>query len=317
MTRKIIIDTDPGIDDAMAILLALNSPKLDVIALTTTFGNVAVDLATKNALTLLDLAGSVIPVAQGVATPLKAPALAHPDFVHGVDGFGNINWPASTRKADGRSAAQLIVDMVHQYPNQVSLVALGPLGNLAKAIELDPSIINLVDEVILMGGAAQENGNVTPVAEANIINDPHAADIVFGAGWSVTMVGLDVTHQVLMDNELLTFIRDNSGESGDFLYQATQFYFEFYKKTFGIEGCYVHDASTIVYAVEPDIFTTEPRVVRVAVDGVGIGQTITAKPQQKFALDFWDNKPVTNVCMGVDSDRLLKMIKNTFSRIDN
>jgi len=314
MTRKIIIDTDPGIDDAMAILLALNTPKLDVIALTTTFGNVAVDLATKNALTLLDLAGSSIPVAQGVAKPLKAPALAHPDFVHGSDGFGNIDWPASTRKADDRSAAQLIVDMVHQYPNQVSLVALGPLGNLAKAIELDPSIIDLVDEVILMGGAAEEKGNVTPVAEANIINDPHAADLVFGAGWSVTMVGLDVTHQVLMDNELLAFIRDNCGESGDFLYQATQFYFEFYKKTFGIEGCYVHDASTIVYAVEPDIFTTEPRVVRVAVDGVGIGQTITAQPEQKFALDFWNNKPVTNVCMGVDSERLLEMIKNTFSQ---
>jgi inosine-uridine nucleoside N-ribohydrolase len=313
MTRKIIIDTDPGIDDAMAILLALNTSKLDVLALTTTFGNVAVDLATKNALTLLELAGSNIPVAQGVSKPLVAPALPHPDFVHGTDGFGNINWPVSTRQADSRSAAQLIVDMVHKYPNQVSLVALGPLGNLAKAIELDPSIIELVDEVILMGGAAEEKGNVTPVAEANIINDPHAADIVFGANWSVTMVGLDVTHQVLMDNDLLAYIRDNNGECGDFLYKATQFYFEFYKKTFGIDGCFVHDASTIVYAVEPDIFTTEQRVVRVAVDGVGIGQTITAKPQQKFALDFWENKPLTNVCMGVDSTRLLMMIKETFS----
>lgn len=313
MTRKIIIDTDPGIDDAMAIMLALKSPSLDVLALTTTFGNVAVDLATKNALTLLELAGSDIPVAQGVAVPLVAAALSPPDFVHGSDGFGNIDWPASTRQADPRSAAQLIVDMVHQYPNEVSLVALGPLGNLAKALELDPSIASLVDEVILMGGAAEEKGNVTPVAEANIINDPHAAEIVFGADWSVTMVGLDVTHQVLMDNELLTYIRDNNGECGDFLYQATQFYFDFYKKTFGIEGCFVHDASTIVYAVAPDIFTTEPRVIRVAVDGVGIGQTITAKPEQKFALDFWENKPTTNVCMKVDDKRLLTMIKQTFS----
>lgn len=312
--RKIIIDTDPGIDDAMAIMLALKSTDLEVLALTTTFGNVAVELATKNALTLLELANSDIPVAQGVAKPMLAPALSPPDFVHGSDGFGNINWPTSNRQADERNAAQLIVDMVHQYPNEISLVALGPLGNLAKALELDPSIADLVDEVILMGGAAEEKGNVTPVAEANIINDPHAADLVFGARWSVTMVGLDVTHRVIMDNELLEYIRDNNGREGDFLYRATQFYFDFYHKTFGIQGCFVHDASTIIYAIEPDIFKTEDRVIRVAVDGVGIGQTITAKPQQTFALDFWENRPVTNVCLTVDSPRLLKLVKDTFSQ---
>lgn len=311
--RKIIIDTDPGIDDAMAIMLALKSHELDVLALTTTFGNVAVDLATKNALTLLELAERDIPVAQGVATPIAAPALAPPDFVHGSDGFGNINWPVSTREADKRSAAQLIVDMVHQYPNEVSLVALGPLGNFAQALEIDPSIVDLVDEVILMGGAAEEKGNVTPVAEANIINDPHAAELVFGASWPVTMIGLDVTHQVIMDHELLAHIRDNNGKEGDFLYQATQFYFDFYYKTFGIEGCFVHDASTIIYALQPDIFKTEDRIIRVAVEGVGIGQTITAKPDQKFALDFWENRPVTNICLEVDSQRALNLIKSIFS----
>ena len=313
MTRKIIIDTDPGIDDAMAIFLALKSPTLDVLALTTTYGNVSVDLATKNALTLLELAGSDIPVAKGVAKPLAAKALPAPDFVHGKDGFGNINWPASNRTPDSRSAAQLIVDMVHQYPNEIAIVALGPLGNLAKAIELDSTIVGLVDEVILMGGAITEKGNVTPVAEANIINDPHAADIVFGADWLVTMVGLDVTHQVLMGDELLSYIRDNNGEIGEFLYSATQFYFDFYQNRLDIEGCYVHDASTIVYAVDPSIFTTEPKVIRVAVDGVGIGQTIAADPEHKLALDYWENKPVANVCVGVDSERLLTFIKTTFS----
>lgn len=313
MTRKIIIDTDPGIDDAMAIFLALKAPTLDVLALTTTYGNVSVDLATKNALTLLELAGSDIPVAKGVAKPLAAQALPAPDFVHGKDGFGNINWPSSSRQADDRSAAQLIVDMVHQYPNEIAIVALGPLGNLAKAIELDPSIVDLVDEVILMGGAVEEKGNVTPVAEANIINDPHAADIVFGANWLVTMVGLDVTHKVLMGDELLSYIRDNNGEIGDFLYQATQFYFKFYQNRLDIDGCYVHDASTIVYAVDPEIFTTESKVVRVAVDGVAIGQTIAADPEKQLAVDFWNNKPVSNVCVDVDSERLLNFIKTTFS----
>lgn len=314
MTRKIIIDTDPGIDDAMAIFLAFNAPQLDVLALTTTFGNVSVDLATQNALTLVHQAQVDVPVAKGVARPLEIAPLPHPDFVHGSDGFGNIDWPKSDRKADPRSAAQMIVDLVHQYPNQVTLIALGPLGNFAKALELDPSISELVDEVILMGGAAVEPGNVTPVAEANIINDPHAADIVFGASWKVTMVGLDVTHRVLMDNDLLSRIRSNDKNGGELLYQATQFYFDFYHKTFGINGCFVHDASTIIYAMEPSIFGTQPGVIRVSCEGVGIGQTIVAKPEQQFAVDFWQNRPITNICMSVDDQRLLALIDETFSR---
>jgi len=314
MTRKIIIDTDPGIDDAMAIFLAFNAPQLEVLALTTTFGNVSQELATKNALTLVDIAQVDVPVAAGVSTPLVIAPLPHPDFVHGKDGFGNINWPSSSRVADSRSAAQMIVDQVYAFPNQVTLVALGPLGNLAKALELDPSISELVEEVILMGGAHKEAGNVTPVAEANIINDPHAADIVFGANWKVTMIGLDVTHQVMMNNTLLDNIRRNDPKCGEFLYQCTQFYFNFYQASFGIEGCYVHDASTIVYAMDPSIFTGEAGVVRVSCEGVAIGQTIVVKPQQKFAVDFWDNRPTANICMGVDSQRLLELIDNTFQK---
>ena len=315
MTRKIIIDTDPGIDDAMAIFLAFNAPQLDVLALTTTFGNVAVELATKNALILSEVAGVNVPVAQGVAVPLVAAPLPPPDFVHGSDGFGNINWPAPKGQADERSAAQMIVDLVHQYPNQVTIVALGPLGNLAKALALDPSIVELVDEVILMGGADKEPGNVSPVAEANIINDPHAADIVFTASWQVTMVGLDVTHRVMINDKFLDNIRqaDTDKQCGEFLYQATQFYFNFYQQTFDIEGCYVHDASTIVYAIAPDIFTTTPGVVRVATEGVAIGQTIVATPGKHYAVNFWQDQPVTNVCVGVDSERLLSLIATTFN----
>lgn len=311
--RKIIIDTDPGIDDAMAICLAFNAPQLDVLALTTTFGNVSIDMATDNALILTELAGVDVPVAKGVGVPLEIEPLPHPDFVHGADGFGNINWPASTRQVDGRSAAQMIVDLVHANPNQVTLVALGPLGNLAQALTLDPSIAELVDEVILMGGAAREGGNVTPVAEANIINDPHAADIVFGADWKVTMVGLDATHQVLMNDQFLETIRLNDKTCGEFLYQATQYYFDFYRNNVGIDGCYVHDASTIVYAIEPEIFTTEPGVVRVSTSGVGIGQTIVAPPGKKFAIDFWQNRPTSNICMGVDEKRMLELIGGIFS----
>lgn len=312
MTRKIIIDTDPGIDDAMAIMLAFRSEHLEVMGLTTTFGNVPVDVATQNAITLADIAKKQVPVAAGVAVPLKACPLPHPDFVHGKDGFGNINWPAAKGQVDGRSAAQFIVDTIHAHPNEVSIVALGPLGNLAKALELDPNIVDYVDEVILMGGAAKEPGNVTPVAEANIINDPHAADIVFTAHWPVTMIGLDVTHQVLMDEPMLQSIREADADSGEFLYQATQFYFDFYRQSRKINGCYVHDASTIVYAISPDIFTTQPGVVRVATEGLAIGQTIVAKPGSQYPVSHWDNRPQSKIAMEVDSERLLNLIKTTF-----
>lgn len=314
MSRKIIIDTDPGIDDAMAICLAFNSTALDVLALTTTFGNVSVTQATQNALVLAELNQVDVPVAQGVAVPLEIAPLPHPDFVHGSDGFGNISWPAPTRVADPRSAAQMIVDLVHQHPNEVTLIALGPLGNLAKALQLDPSIAGLVDEVILMGGAAQESGNVTPVAEANIINDPHAADIVFGASWAVTMIGLDATHQVLMGDNELNAIRDKDEVCGDFLHQATQYYFDFYRERVGIDGCYVHDASTIVYAISPDIFSTQDGVIRVATEGVAIGQTIVAEPGRTYAVDFWQGRPTTNICMGVDAKRMLELILQTFEK---
>jgi inosine-uridine nucleoside N-ribohydrolase len=316
MTRKIIIDTDPGIDDAMAILLAFNAPQLSVLGLTTTFGNVPVNLATENALRLVELAGVSVPVAHGVAKPIIAEPLPHPDFVHGQDGFGNINWPPSTLKVDKRSAAQFIVDTVHAHPGEVTLVALGPLGNLAKALQLDPSIVDLIPEVILMGGAAVEPGNVTPVAEANIINDPHAADIVFTANWPVTMVGLDVTHKVMIDEFLLQVIRRSNAKGAELLYRATQFYFGFYQKSYGIEGCYVHDASTIVYAITPDIFTTELGIVRVATEGVAIGQTIVAKPDHDYPVSFWKNQPISNICMQVDSERLLKLIEDTFTSVE-
>jgi len=140
MRRKIIIDTDPGIDDALAIFFALNAPELEVLALTTVFGNVPVELATRNALSLLEIAQLTLPVATGVKAPLVIQPLPHPEVVHGSDGFGNINLDEPTQQADKRSAAELIIDLVHAHPNQISIIALGPLGNLAKVLALEPTI---------------------------------------------------------------------------------------------------------------------------------------------------------------------------------
>lgn len=313
MTRKIIIDTDPGIDDAMAIFFAFQAPQIDVLGLTTTFGNVSVDLATQNAITLTEIAKVDVPVAKGVAVPSVIAPRPHPDFVHGKDGFGNIDWPAPKGKAVDKSAAQFIVDTVREFPGEVTIVALGPLGNLAEALKLDPEVANLVDEVVLMGGTAIEYGNVSPVAEANIMNDPHAADKVFTAAWQVTMIGLDVTHQVLLDNSILNRIKEASPEQGGFLYDCAQHYINFYSSRFDMNGCYFHDASTIAYVLDQSIFGVELGAVRVACEGIGIGQTIFAPEGMEFPEPHWTGVPMTQVCMEVDSEKLLKLFESTLS----
>ncbi len=313
MARKIIIDTDPGIDDAMAIFFAFQAPQLEVLGLTTTFGNVSVDLATQNAITLTEIAKVTVPVAKGVAVPSVIAPRPHPDFVHGKDGFGNIDWPAPKGKAVEKSAAQFIVDTVREFPGEVTIIALGPLGNLAEALKLDPEVANLVDEVVLMGGTAIEYGNVSPVAEANIMNDPHAADAVFTASWQVTMIGLDVTHQVLLDNPILERIREANPTEGGFLYDCAQHYINFYSSRFDMDGCYFHDASTIAYVIDPSIFGVELGAVRVACEGIGIGQTIFAPEGMDFPTPHWNDVPMTQVCMEVDSDKLLKLFETTLS----
>jgi|GEM_PF-4704719 len=186
MSQKIIIDTDPGIDDALAILFAFAHPGLDVVGLTTVFGNVPVSLATENALRLVELAGVDVPVAPGAAKPLLISPRGHADFVHGEDGFGNTHTPHSSREARKQGAAEFIVEQVRSAPDAVTLVPVGPLTNIALALKLAPDICEKT-RVVLMGGAVNEPGNCSPVAEANIWQDPHAAEIVFAAKWHVTL----------------------------------------------------------------------------------------------------------------------------------
>ncbi|MCV2403233.1 nucleoside hydrolase [Marinomonas sp. C2222] len=314
MTRKIIIDTDPGIDDAMAIFFAFQAPEIEVLGLTTTYGNVPVEVSTRNAVTLTEIAKVDVPVAMGVSVPSQIKPRPFPDFVHGEDGFGNINWPAPKGKAIDKSAAQFIVDTVRENPGEVTIVALGPLGNLAKALEIDPEVADLVDEVVLMGGTAIEYGNVSPVAEANIMNDPHAADKVFTAPWQVTMIGLDVTHQVLLDNAILERIKKVNPTEGGFLFDCAQFYIDFYSSRFDMSGCYFHDASTIAYVMDPSLFGIELGAVRVACEGIGIGQTIFAPQEMSFPEPYWNDVPMTQVCMEVDSEKLLSLFEETLSK---
>ncbi|XP_044955126.1 probable uridine nucleosidase 2 [Hordeum vulgare subsp. vulgare] len=203
--NKVIIDTDPRIDDAMAIFVALRSPELEVVGLTTIFGNVYTALATRDVLHLLETAGRTdIPVAEGShVTIKKATKLRIASFVHGLDGLNNQNFHPPAGKAVEQSAAAFLVEQANLYPGQVTVVALGPLTNLAPAVELDPSFPKKIGQIIILGGAYSVNGNVNPAAEENIFGDPDAADVVFTCGADILAIGINITHQVILSGNSL------------------------------------------------------------------------------------------------------------------
>jgi inosine-uridine nucleoside N-ribohydrolase len=309
MARKIIIDTDPGIDDAQAILLAASHPELDLLGLTTVFGNVPVDLATANALRLVDLISQSIPVAPGAALPLSGIERAHPDFVHGTDGFGNINWPTAQNQSDTRSAAQFIIESVKAEPGAITLIAIGPLTNLAEALALEPQLPQLVEQVIIMGGSVYRPGNVTPVAEANIICDPQAADQVFAAAWPITLVGLDVTMQLVLQRSVLARLKGT--RYGDFLQQSAPFYMDYYQSRHGIDGCFVHDSAAIIYAVAPELFAVERGNLLAVTDGIASGQTVFAPAAIDYPAGPWTERPQHQVCLRVDQEQHMALMLAT------
>jgi inosine-uridine nucleoside N-ribohydrolase len=308
MPKKILIDTDPGIDDAMAILFALASPELEVVGLTSIFGNVHTRLATQNALRLVEFAGHPhIPVAHGADKPLVIAFDEAPDIVHGADGFGNTHHPAPHGHPTGRPAAEFIVETVMEQPGEITLVPIGPLTNLALALEQEPRIAERVAEVVLMGGAATVNGNVNPAAEANIWHDPHAADRVFTAPWPLTMVGLDVTMATEMDEAYLAALRGS--RFGEFIYGISRFYQQFHFLAHGIQACYTHDPSAIAYLLDPSLFTTEQGPIRVVTEGIAAGQTLMDRRREWLSQNEWSDQPNVNVCIGVDSARLLDLYR--------
>lgn len=319
--RKVIFDTDPGVDDAMALYYALAHPGIEVVGITTTFGNVYVQQAVTNALYLCALAGREIPVTQGADKPLVKAVEMPPDFIHGQDGLGNLPHRVATdSRPDPRGSAQFIVDTVRQFPGEITLVAVGPLGNLEAALRLAPELPTLVQEVILMGGAVLESGNVSPVAEANIWNDPHAADAVFTAGWPLTMVGLDVTHQLVLPLALFRQIAQfHDHIATDCLLHAVTFYSDFYSRHDAavgqIHGCYGHDVLAFVVLTNPELFTLQTGRVRVATDGLAQGQTMMRRKDVSYPQHGWhDDIPHTQVCMSVLAPECKQVIEQTLLR---
>jgi inosine-uridine nucleoside N-ribohydrolase len=315
---KVIFDTDPGVDDAMALYFALAHPAIEIVGITTTFGNVTVEQAAINALYLCQLAGQKIPVTRGMATPLSKPSEAPPVHIHGADGLGNLTQRAQlVQPLDPRSSAQFIVDMARAQPGEITLVAVGPLGNLSQALKLEPLLPTLLREVIVMGGTILEPGNVSPVAEANIWNDPQAADHVFTAGWKLTMVGLDVTHRVILPVSLFKKIADKHQHiATDTLHHAVEFYANFYSNLYPqvaeIKGCFGHDVLAFIYLTNPELFTLERGRIRVATEGLAQGQTMMNRNARvSYPQDGWGpDIAQTQVCMQVE----VEACKSIFER---
>ncbi len=306
MARKIIIDTDPGVDDSMAIFFALASPELEVIGLTSIFGNVRTPLATSNALRLLEIADrSDIPVAQGAHDPLTRPFEGPVPFVHGEDGQGELFLPEPGRQALAIPAAQFIIEQLKAQPGEITLVPIGPLTNIALALRLEPRICEWVDEVVLMGGNALVPGNASPAAEANIRNDPEAADLVFGADWPVTMVGLDVTLRVHMTPADIAAYSRHGKPMSAHISRILPHYRHYFEANYDAQGIFVHDSSAIAYLLQPELFQVRRWRMRVETAGIGRGKTLPATGGR--SLPAWEDRPLVTVCVGVDGAAVVEL----------
>lgn len=329
--QKIIIDTDPGVDDAMAITYAFLHPELDLLGLTTVFGNASIELTTRNAQFILETIGATdVAVARGAAAPLEQAPLPYADFVHGADGVGNV-YPVGTddqsaetntirlnpnaRHAEIESldAADFIINAARSQPGEILLVAVGPLTNIAEAYRREPTLPELVSGLVIMGGALDEPGNVTPVAEANFFNDPHAADELLSASWPVTLVGLDVTHKIMLTDSHLKQLELNAGKTGAFIWNSSRFYVDFYTRSRAAKAeaqagaepqCAMHDAAAIACVLMPEAFDAEYGPSRVIPDGMAAGQLAVDRKGYGYVLSSWNDIPETRVCMKVDAERV-------------
>ena len=262
---RVLIDTDPGVDDAVAILLALASPEIDVVAVTAVAGNVSLEKTALNARRILALAGRHdVPVAAGCAQPLSDPVVED-SVVHGHDGLGDLEWDEPTVALDPRDGVELIAESIRGGP--LTIVAIGPLTNLAVLLQRHPGIERQVEHLVIMGGASFQ-GNVTPAAEFNIWVDPEAARIVFAAEWRITLMPLDLTHQAFLNDEDLAYFNSLDSEVGRRVAAMLEPYAQFHDRWYGNRDIIMHDAMA-VYEVLDDA-AIEKQGVRVAVEVDGV-----------------------------------------------
>ncbi len=272
--RRMIIDTDPGIDDSLAILLALASPEVQLEGLTIVHGNCSVERGTINALAVLELANaSFVPVATGCARPLVQPLLLAPE-THGATGIGYAQLPPVTSQPIQQHAVDFIIESVLAAPGEITLVAIGPLTNLALALRREPRIAAAIPEIISMGGAIFHPGNTTPQAEFNVYCDPHAAHIVYHSGIPLLLVPLDVTYQCILTQQDIQRLLKISSPITEFISEATRFYMGYHEEFQQILGCVINDPLALALAFAPHLADVRQHYVDVDISGgVSMGKT--------------------------------------------
>lgn len=312
--KKIILDLDTGIDDALAILYALGSNECELIGITSTYGNVSVDTSVENSLSILDLVGySNVPVYRGSDCKLGSDTYERREItkkIHGVDGVGDVNIPKSTRNAESKNAIDFLIDSCEQYGNELTIVATSPLTNLAKAITKSPNSIKKVGKIVIMGGALTVTGNVTPYAEANIIEDPKAAKIVFESGLPIVMVGLDVTMRTLLTLNETKILRKLNTKTSELISNMIDFYFRSYDgRLAGVYGCPLHDPLAVGIALHPELASTLAIDLTVETSDITKGRTIGLMSKLN------QPSPSTEVCIQVDASKFIDLFMESLSNI--
>lgn len=312
MPRKIIIDTDPGQDDAVAILLALASPdEIDLLGLTAVAGNVPLDLTATNARKVCEVAGRPeVRVFAGCDRPL-AHSLVTAEHVHGKTGLDGPDLPDPQMPLQDRHAVDFIIDTLRtEAPGTVTLCPLGPLTNIATALQKAPEIAPSVQEIVLMGGAYFEVGNITPAAEFNIYVDPEAAEIVFRSGIPLTVMPLDVTHKALVTARRNDAFRELGTDPGRTVAEWTDFFERFDKEKYGSQGAPLHDPTVIAYLIRPDLFTG--RHINVEIE--------TASPLTRgmTVADWWrvtGRAPNAMFMGGIDAEGFFSLLTERIGRL--
>ena len=297
----VILDCDPGHDDAIALLLALASPELELLGVTTVAGNAALEKTTANAIRVLELAGrGEVPVAAGADRPLARPLFVA-SYVHGESGMDGPALPPPQGRPLEQRAVDFIAERVLASPRPVTLIPTGPLTNVAVFLARHPEAAARLERIVLMGGAIAE-GNVTPAAEFNVWADPEAARCVFASGLDVTMIGLDVTHQALVTDEHAARLR-RAGRVGEVVAELLAFFNEFHRETYGFQGSPVHDAVAVAHVIRPGLVETLERHVAVECKSeLCRGRTV---------VDLWrrtGNAPNAKVGVGIDAGAFVELL---------
>ncbi len=309
--RPIIIDCDPGQDDAVALFLAMSSPdELDILGITTVAGNVPLALTERNARMMCDIAGRPdIPVYAGCAKPMVRDAITA-EYIHGDTGIDGIDAFEPQTPLQKQHAVDFIVDtLLSRDKVTVTLIPTGPLTNIATAIQREPKILEHVREIVVMGGAMREGGNRTPSAEFNIMVDPHAADIVFKCGRPITLLGLDVTHKVLSTRERVARIAELKNPVAEATVGMLSFFHRYDTKKYSSQGTPLHDPCTIAYLLRPELFETKLCNVSVETESeLTVGHT---------AVDFWhvtDRPHNVSWAFDVDADGFYDLLTERLAR---